>query len=297
MTSGPSLPLLECQLQPFEVRDSPPAAGCYPSWVNQYSAPGGQVWLSIARLGRGYLFHFPGLADFTWNPPAGPVACFPAPRASPSTLLHLYRNQVAPMLAAGQGHLIFHASAVVLPGGALAFLGAAGLGKSTLTASFSRSGARFLADDCLMLAEEGDQVSAWPGLPGLRLWPDSARLLAVAFPRRSPKLRFEAAEVHLPTCEVPAPLRAVYLLAGPSSAISIAPLAGAAAFAALSRHAFRLDPTDHPRLRAEFHAIASIAARPLLYRLAFPRDFSLLSAVRQAILAHLSTLPPCSQIE
>ena len=88
--------------------------------------------------------------------------------------------------------------------------------------------------------------------------------------------------------------RRVYELAPAAAAsdgeIVISPLRGREAVLALVKHAFRLDITDRVGLRDDFDRLARVAARSLLYRLAFPRDLSRLSAVREAILEHLEQM-------
>ena len=85
----------------------------------------------------------------------------------------------------------------------------------------------------------------------------------------------------------------IYILAPPeevgsAKAVNISPLPPREAFIELVRYAFKLDITDRERLSKEFECLDRVVALPLFYRLAFPRDLSLLSAVREAILEDLS---------
>ena len=55
----------------------------------------------------------------------------------------------------------------------------------------------------------------------------------------------------------------------------------------LTASTFKLDITDRAALTREFYELQRIATQPIFYRLTYPRDFSMLPAVRQAILDHL----------
>lgn len=72
-------------------------------------------------------------------------------------------GQVLPFAALVTGLEIFHASAVVLNGEALAFAGPSGAGKTSVALSLCDGGARFLADDVLALESRGGELLAHPG--------------------------------------------------------------------------------------------------------------------------------------
>lgn len=76
-----------------------------------------------------------------------------------------------------RGRTSLHASAVVVNGQAVAFVGIAGVGKSTTVAALVRQGFPMLAEDVLALEVHGEQVLAYPGYPHVRLWPESTDLL------------------------------------------------------------------------------------------------------------------------
>lgn len=76
-----------------------------------------------------------------------------------------------------RGHLALHASAVVGPRGAVAFIGESGWGKSTLSASLHARGYRMLADDLLAVRTGAEGHLVFPGLPEFKLWPDTLAAL------------------------------------------------------------------------------------------------------------------------
>ena len=102
---------------------------------------------------------------------------YPAEDGLSTTVEHLYVNQLVPLAMSRQGVPAFHASVVTIAGGAVAFLGQSGMGKSTLAASFALNGARFLTDDALLIEERPDGCLALPSHASVRLWDDSVAAL------------------------------------------------------------------------------------------------------------------------
>jgi len=107
----------------------------------------GRTWMAGARHARGYLVRFPELAEFSLSADGRRIDLFAADDAPADTIRHLFLDQVFPLARALAGELALHASAIQTSVGAVAFVGATGDGKSTLTASFARAGFRPLADD------------------------------------------------------------------------------------------------------------------------------------------------------
>jgi hypothetical protein len=68
-----------------------------------------------------------------------------------------------------RGRPSLHASAVVSNGRAVAFVGPAGQGKSTMAAAFLRKGAEFFSDDVLPLQLEQSRIWASAGLPFMKV--------------------------------------------------------------------------------------------------------------------------------
>ena len=77
------------------------------------------------------------------------------------------------------------------------------------------------------------------------------------------------------------------LEAAPHAGIRIETLEGAAAFTALASHSFLLVDGDAALLETHFDGLASLAIRGFCASLRYPRDFSRLAEVREAVLADL----------
>ena len=91
---------------------------------------------------------------------------------SPDVRLFLL-GSVFGFLCNQRGVLPIHACSVEVDGGAIAFAGASGMGKSTLAATFHRRGFRLLADDVTPVELSDGAIRFLPGLRRIRLWGDS----------------------------------------------------------------------------------------------------------------------------
>ena len=90
----------------------------------------------------------------------------------------LRRFVVGPALAAllvQRGLLVLHASAVAVGDGAVAFLGMAGQGKSTMASAMYEHGHAVVSDDVVPVLRDGDRCVTLPGFPQLKLWQGEPR--------------------------------------------------------------------------------------------------------------------------
>ena len=147
------------------------------AWFHDWAFPNGRRWLRIGRAGHLYVVRFAGDTWFFLDPSARTIVAFPLAGIPARTVRHLLLDQVVPMLLGDAEHLVVHASAVVAPGGAVAFLGPSGSGKSTLAAALARGGCALVTDDCLVVDLERRPAHVIPTYAGLRLWPDALRAL------------------------------------------------------------------------------------------------------------------------
>lgn len=267
-----------------------PRIGLSPT--HQWTMPDGTPWTVFYRTAAGYLLRFPRLADFELSADALTVTCRPAPAATRATLRHLYLNQVLPLALSHQGRLMFHASAVRIRSGAVAFVAGSGRGKSTLAASFAAGGHAFLADDGLEVRSQGPGYRALPGHASLRLWQDSHDALLGARGRVGRAVQYTpkkclAAGGGLAHCAVPAALcRAYFLGEGAAASVTIERLSASEALVGWVKSSFLLDPREPPMLASHFERLAALANRLACHRLDYPRRYDALPMVREAILAH-----------
>lgn len=280
-------------LGPPRVLDEPA------QWLNASAYADGTPWLSTAKIDGGFLLRFPRLADFTIGAGGHEVVCVgSADTATVVTLRHLAIDHVMPRVLNLLGVESLHATAVAAPAGAIAFVGEAGAGKSTLAASFHLAGMKSFCDDCLVLhAQDGraGRITATPGYPGVRLWDDSFVELTgkseggATVAHYTSKTRLLGAAAGFG--DQPLPLARLYLLQrSPVTAVAaptIERVAPAEAFPILVGASFPLDLTDYAMLTRHFRFIVRVAATVPIRRLTIPDDFAALPAVRAAVLADL----------
>jgi hypothetical protein len=185
-----------------------------------------------------------------------------------------------------------HATAVVVNGEAIAFLGTSGAGKSTLAAAFVQRGYSLLTDDVLVLQPEGDKLLAYPSLPRLKLMPETADVFFSG--RRSITMNSFTTKMIFPLPPEGAgsmvPLRALYVLPKKNSKrrIGVRTLLGRASFLPLIANTFNDSVVSPARLKQQFAFARKITAAVPIRQLSFPRGLELLPAVADAILSNLS---------
>lgn len=264
--------------------------------VMTWEERGGSPWLTCTKTEDGYRFHYSGFADFLVDRLGRHVRCVTQSETAPETIRHLFLDQVIPPLLNLRGREALHASAIQTPGGACAFIGPSGGGKSTLAAAFHVTGYPVLCDDCLLLKEDPDQVLVEPAYPGLRLWDDSRGILfgntrsTLPVSQYTSKRRVSTPESNGIRSLA---LRGIYSLRreeNPQSLTDpvIEPLSMRDAFMELVEFAFRLDLTDQAMILRQMRVLERVAREVPVRRLRLPDDLGVLPAAREMILQDLA---------
>lgn len=148
--------------------------------VAHLTDPGGRVLYSMGRNENGTILRYPGLCEFVGDPYLRHVSVHTAPGG----------EGVVPVLAAGallavhlrlRSRLVLHASAVCVDGSAVAFVGASGMGKSTMATLFCAAGHPLVSDDVLTVDVMARSVDVHSGSTETRLR-ETARSLAATMP-------------------------------------------------------------------------------------------------------------------
>lgn len=273
----------------YEKRSARMQAALDAEPFHRYTFEDGTVWTEFYRSGDVYLLRFPDLADFEVSADGTVVVSHPVEDVDDATVEHLYVNQLVPLALSRQGRPAFHASVVTVPGGAVAFLGKTGMGKSTLAASFALHDAAFLTDDALIIEEAKDGCRALPSHASLRLWEDSVdALLAAENPQAAPvsystKTRLLAGDA-LAYSEESQPLLAAFVLeSADASDVTFQALAGLDRYMAWLGNSFLLDIEDHELLAQHFEWTHRISGAVPTFALDYPRDYGMLPDVRRAV--------------
>ena len=144
------------------------------------------------------------------------------PSVSSANLDHFLADQILPRVISDQGQLVVHAGAIRVRDAAILLMGASGRGKSTLSASFARSGLALMGDDAMVVSWDTDRPLAKPVYPSLRLLPDSIDALFDERPETSdiasytPKQRIELPLGKREPVE-PVPIKALFHIGAPAS--------------------------------------------------------------------------------
>ena len=258
-------------------------------WFRVWEASSGLPWLKTGKDDTRYLLRFPRVADFLIEPDGVTTRCYPRHGVARAMVRHLLLDQVLPLVVSNQGRIILHASAVSTPVGGVAFLAAAGTGKSTLAASLCQAGWPLVADDTLLVAPAADGVRATASYPGVRLWPSSlAALGGVAPPRRgsdySDKRRLAPPAPGYRFRSRPVTLTRLYILdPAPGEGVTVGRVSRRDALVELVKHAYTLDIDDRLKVAGHFERLYRHRRALGIRRLSFPRGFAHLAAVRDAI--------------
>lgn len=266
-TAAPSPDLhihLEAEAEPF-----PPLPLANPYYQSPAHDHNGQptltVWTNTSE--SEYWFRYGDGTTFwlTLSPPQI-RATWPAPLTLEDTVTYLV-GPVLAFLLRWQGILCLHGSVVQMGAGAIAFVGAAGAGKSTTAAFLSQAGYPVLSDDVVVIHQPQSPHVA-PGYPRLRLWRSSVELLygtPDALPRIVPthptwdKQYLDLSQSSQQFQPEPVPLRRIYIL-GPRSPLhsTLTPITPAAAVLALTPHSSVPYLLNKTMRRQEFLALSQV---------------------------------------
>ncbi len=212
---------------------------------------------------------------------------------SDEALLTYLMGQVLSFCLLTRGIEPLHATAVVVDGEAIAFLGSSGAGKSTMAAAFLQKGYSLLTDDVLVLQPDGDKLLAYPSLPRLKLTPETAD--AFFSGRRSIPMNSLTSKMIFPLSSQNhvggiVPLRALYVLPKRHSKrrITVKALSGQTSFLPLIANTFNDAVLTPARLRQQFAFAGKVIAAVPPRQLSYPKRLELLPEVADAILADLS---------
>lgn len=194
-------------------------------------------------------------------------------------------------IAAINGFLPIHASAVAWRGQAYAFAGPSGSGKSTLVAALGHHGLPMVCDDTMILdATDTQEILCFPGHKRLKLKNDALFLAKLEGQEKVGKMisKYYAEPVGEPYAR-PLPLAGIFYLED-AEAVSIEAITGARRIACLdddhyTAELYALARSEDPAARLGH--LGAIASRIAMNRLGRPIDRSRFAASTAAIAAHI----------
>jgi hypothetical protein len=168
----------------------------------------------------GYLFWGPAYGRHLLSADGSEARCF-AGDSPGEEWQRLLIAQVLPFATLLHGLEVFHASAVVLDGHAIALVGPSGSGKTSIALELCRLGADFLADDVLALEIAEGELLAHPGTPVAGVDHDEVERLRTSANDDCTTHQFESKVltsnarellIPVPGASAPAPLSALFFL-------------------------------------------------------------------------------------
>jgi len=262
----------------------------------RFDSPRGS-WYQYAFLPDGSTYvRWDAVGQFLVSADGRRVVCRPDDEASDESFQVYLLGQALSFALVMQGFEPLHATAVVVNGTAVAFLGGNCFGKSTLAASFLGAGYPQLTDDMLVVQASSDRVVAYPGPPRIKLFSKVASTLTLC-PAMTPHMN-DGTDKRILTLEEPSScastveLRAIYSLVSPRDAcrttdVRLEPLSRREAFVALVKATFNRRIVGQDRMVRQFSAMATLAERVPVKTLSYPRVLDRLPDVRAAVLADL----------
>ena len=238
--------------------------------------------------------HYARLMDFVVAPDGRRILAYPLNSNPDDTLQAFLFGTVFSFALLKLGIEQLHATGVVINERAVGFLGDTGFGKSSLAAAFVQRGISLLTDDLLVIQIKNDRLFAQPGLPRLKVLPDTAETLNRGI--FSGKIVVNAVTgkqmIGLGGQEFYAtsvPLQALYSLrptAGESD-VRIERLYRNKAFVEICAATFNSGMTETDRLKEQFRMASRIATSVATKKLSYPHRFEALPEVCDSIIADI----------
>jgi HPr Serine kinase C-terminal domain len=143
----------------------------------------GTLLYGLGRDDGRCVLRYPGLCEFVGDTTLSEVAVHLHPGMDPGLVRVLAAGALIAIHLRLRHELVLHASAVRVGGRALAFVGASGMGKSTLAAALCREGHELVSDDVLRIdLADPTVVRAHPGSTETRLRLTARQLADMAPP-------------------------------------------------------------------------------------------------------------------
>lgn len=136
-----------------------------------------QLYVAVETEDR-YLLRFFGTCDISVNPALTVATIFPVEAADPAIISVLAGGTMIAFVLSMRGEAVLHGSAVQVGERALAFVGASGMGKSTMATLQAAEGAELITDDLLRLDVARTPPTCSLGATELRLRKAATELAA-----------------------------------------------------------------------------------------------------------------------
>ena len=257
--------------------------GRVPSLIGESKAKNGCYYAHDQQV----IFAYPNVGRFQVRA-GSEIVIDPVPGVE-EAVLRLYVLGVAmAMLLHQRGHLVLHASAVSINGGAVLFLGGKGYGKSTMATVLHERGHPLISDDVVAISlSENNKPLVFSGFPQVKLWPEAVEAALGKEAEMLPRLYSKVQKRRHRPKGSPAPdvlpLQTLFVL-GFGANLNVRTLDIQNAFVELVRHTFlrKLLKTTGGAL-THMRQCEELLSHLSVKSLERPRDLSMLSSVARFV--------------
>jgi hypothetical protein len=264
--------------------------------VREICDAGGNSVFRLSESASGLQYWARAIGTFWIEPDGARIWYRPAAGARDADIEHVISGPVLGLAFQSQGQTLLHAGAVAIDGHAAGFMAPHGFGKSTLAASFARSGHALITDDVLPLGEREGRITARQGVPRIKLWGDA--LVALGDDEDQYEVVLTGADKrriplnHRWGKPAPAelPLTALYLLephTDPARPIICTDLDPIQAVLSVLGNTYMADSLRGARAIRALDAATRIASAVPVRSIAYYRSFDTLPALHEAIRADM----------
>ena len=137
------------------------------------------TYYSFARTGDRLLLRFHGAAEFEADARLHTLTAYVSPDFDADLISVLVTGAIVAARIVLDEQLVLHASALEVAGGAVAFVGKSGMGKSTMCTLGAAAGFAVVGDDVLRVDLAGGTPVVWPAATEMRLRASAAALVTL----------------------------------------------------------------------------------------------------------------------
>ena len=242
--------------------------------------------ISVHRTNEGYLLDWEGLCRFHVSARGDEIIGSSHGDLGYNWITATLYGMVLAFALHIKGVRNLHASAVVVPGGAVGFLADPGGGKSSLAAAFAARGNPFLTDDVLALRQEDEGYVAYPGFPFTSLSEEAVSALLPEGQAPRQYLNDEKGRVLVDGqwasfSREPAPLQGLFSIARRDDVSEVRlerlPMVQAVQCLMENTNVLPLLPKEYKQTQLAF--VSRLASQVPVWRLTYPTGFEHLASV------------------
>jgi len=252
--------------------------------------PNAGQWFQQVRLRDGSVYlRWSGLFEFLVSVDATHLTVCRNDNISDEALFTYLLGHVLSFALMERGLDPLHATAVMVNGGVVGFLGNSGYGKSTLAGAFLQAGYPIVTDDLLVISGNETGLSVHPGIPRIKLFPEIASIVLRSQAAGTPMnpltrklvIPLDRSHAH----QEVARLKALYVLAHPSvskhsTRVVVRRLSQRLGMLALLKNTFNRFVVEPPRLHRQFDLNGQIVSTVPIKMLSYARNLTSMAAAR-----------------